>query len=80
MAAVHALYDMCERPEYIESLREEARAAFLANESGWQFDSIKMLKKLDSFFKESMRFNPPDTRKLPRSHPKPFIESYSQIA
>ena len=63
MAAVNALYDMCARPGCIKPLREEAQAALLADGNSWQFSTVKQLKQLDSFFKESLRFNQPDTRK-----------------
>ena len=64
MAAVNALYDICARPEYINSLRDEAHAALSTDGGSWQLSTIKQLKRLDSFFKESLRFTQPDTRKL----------------
>ena len=63
MAAVNALYDMCSRPEYIESLRKEAIATLEEDDQSWQFSTIKKLKQLDAFLKESLRYNQPDTRK-----------------
>ncbi len=64
MAAVHALYDMCAHPDYIEDLRVEAQEALLTDGGSWQLGTIKKLKKLDSFLKESLRFNQPDARRF----------------
>lgn len=72
MVAVGTLYDLCERPEYIESLRTEAQAALKEDGDAWQFSTIKKLRKLDSFMKESMRYNQPDARKFTLlSNPSP---------
>ncbi|RDL34575.1 Uncharacterized protein BP5553_07703 [Venustampulla echinocandica] len=61
MNAVHVLYDLASRPEYVEPLREEIIQ--LIKEEGpwrqWQKPAFSKLKKLDSFMKESQRFNPP---------------------
>jgi hypothetical protein len=62
MAAVHTLYDLCERPEYISDLRAETKLA-LQEDGSWKFTTIKKLRRLDSFMKESMRYNQPDARK-----------------
>lgn len=55
----HALYDLAAHPEYIQPLREELR--MVLSESGGVFvnTTLGKLKKLDSFMKESFRFNPP---------------------
>lgn len=63
MAAVNVLYDLGERPEYLKPLRDEARSAFSTDGNQWQLHTLKQLKLLDSFFKESLRFHPPDTCK-----------------
>jgi hypothetical protein len=65
MATVHALFDLCERPQYINELRKEARTALEEDGGAWKFDTIKNLRRLDSFMKESMRWNRPDARKFP---------------
>ena len=60
-SAVHCLYDLIVRPEYIELIREEVRQ--IVNEDGpwtqWKKPSFAKLKHLDSFMRESQRFNPP---------------------
>ncbi len=58
MNAVHVLYDLAAHPEYIEEIREEIREV-AREDSGWQKTSYAKLRKLDSFIKESQRFNPP---------------------
>lgn len=67
MAAVHALYDMCANPEYIKELRAEAQEALLSDGGSWKLGTVRKLRKLDSFLKESLRFNQPDARKSPWS-------------
>ena len=61
MNAVHVLYDLVARPEYIDPIREEIKG--VAAEDGswtkWQKPSFTKLRKLDSFMRESQRFNPP---------------------
>ena len=58
MNAVHVLYDLAAHPEYIAELRDEIIE--VAHEGGgWQKASYSKLRKLDSFMKESQRFNPP---------------------
>lgn len=63
MAITHAIFDLCVMPEYIEPLRSEAKTA-LAEENGeWKFSTIKRLRRLDSFLKESQRVNQSTFRK-----------------
>ncbi|KAL8711938.1 MAG: hypothetical protein Q9220_003634 [cf. Caloplaca sp. 1 TL-2023] len=57
-AMTHAIYDLCEHPESVECLREEIEQV-LQQDGGWQRNTYKKLDKLDSFLKESQRFNPP---------------------
>lgn len=56
-APAQLIYDLCERPEFIEPLREEALSATgkdgVIDKSGF----LRMVK-MDSFMKESQRFNP----------------------
>ncbi|EOD47369.1 putative cytochrome p450 protein [Neofusicoccum parvum UCRNP2] len=54
----HLVYDLCARPEYIEPLRAEIEQ-MLAEEGGrFTKAGLNRLVKLDSFMKESQRFNP----------------------
>ena len=61
MNAVHVLYDLAAIPGYIEDLREEILQVI--KEDGpwtkWDKNAFYKLKKLDSFMRESQRFNPP---------------------
>ncbi|KAH7322513.1 putative cytochrome P450 [Stachybotrys elegans] len=55
---VHLVYDLCARPEYLEPLREEI-GTMLEQENGhYTKAGLARLVKLDSFMKESQRFNP----------------------
>ena len=58
MCAVHCLYDFASHPHYIEEIRDEIRSV-ASLDGGWQKTSYAKLRKLDSFIKESQRFNPP---------------------
>ena len=61
MNAVHCLYDLIARPEYIEPIREEIRHVILEDGEWmqWQKPAFTKLRKLDSFMRESQRWNPP---------------------
>ncbi|KAF3010115.1 hypothetical protein E8E14_000951 [Neopestalotiopsis sp. 37M] len=59
MNAVHVLYDLAARPHHIAELRDEIRAVVAAKQGRWDKTSYAQLRKLDSFMKESQRFNPP---------------------
>ncbi|CAL5867176.1 uncharacterized protein PFLUO_LOCUS1388 [Penicillium psychrofluorescens] len=58
MNAVHVMYDLAAHPEYLEPLRQEIRTV-AAEPGGWNKSSYGKLRKLDSFLRESQRFNPP---------------------
>ncbi|GAB1319341.1 Ent-kaurene oxidase [Madurella fahalii] len=57
MAITHAIFDLCSMPEYIEPLRSEAQTALARDNGEWKFSTIKKLRRLDSFLKESQRVN-----------------------
>ncbi|KIJ50556.1 hypothetical protein M422DRAFT_245171 [Sphaerobolus stellatus SS14] len=50
-----ALIDIATRPEYIQPFREEIEVAI--KNHGWTKDAVDVMEKLDSFIKESQRFN-----------------------
>lgn len=66
MVTYHALVDLAAHPEYIAPLREEierviAEDGYSVDESGTKKlkkQSFPKLTKMDSFLKESQRFNP----------------------
>jgi cytochrome P450 len=51
----NALFDLATYPQYVQELREEAKAAI--GQDGWSKTAIQKLHKLDSFLRESMRFS-----------------------
>ncbi|KAJ4349461.1 uncharacterized protein N0V89_008076 [Didymosphaeria variabile] len=53
----HLIFDLCSRPEYIEPLRNELKEV-LAADGSFTKASLAKLVKMDSFMKESQRFNP----------------------
>ncbi|MCJ1434735.1 hypothetical protein MMC27_004105 [Xylographa pallens] len=58
MNAVHVIYDLAAHPEYIQALRDEIRQVW-DEDGGLKKTSFVKLRRLDSFLKESQRFNPP---------------------
>lgn len=51
----HALLNLATYPQYCTPLREEA--SVVINEDGWTKTAMTKLVKMDSFLKESQRFN-----------------------
>ncbi|GBE89830.1 Cytochrome P450 monooxygenase paxP [Sparassis crispa] len=51
----HALYHIAANPGYIQPLREEVES--IVKEEGWNKASVSKMLKLDSFMRESQRFN-----------------------
>lgn len=58
-AALQALYDLCSMPHYIQALRAELEEALSISGGVWDLKTTKMMKRMDSFLKESQRLNPP---------------------
>lgn len=68
MNAVHCLYDLVARPEYIEPIRAEITRV-IEEDGGWaqlQKSSFTKLRILDSFMRESQRWNPPSLLSMHR--------------
>ena len=57
MAITHAVFDLCAMPEYVHELRSEVQEALSQDSGVWKFSTIKKLRRLDSFLKESQRLN-----------------------
>lgn len=57
VAITHILYDLCAMPQYVEPLREEITKA-LEEEGALTKKAFLKMSKLDSFMRESQRFNP----------------------
>jgi len=54
-AFTHTLYNLAAMPQYIQPLREEVEA--VVAKDGWSKMSLTKMRKLDSFIRESLRFN-----------------------
>ena len=63
--ATHALFDLAAHPEYLKPLREEVE--IVTKQDGWSKFAVDQMHKLDSFLKESQRFNPIGISKLVHS-------------
>ena len=61
MNAVHCLYDLIAHREFLQPIRDEINQVL--QEDGpwmsWEKSSFSKLRKLDSFMRESQRWNPP---------------------
>jgi ent-kaurene oxidase len=57
VAITHIVYDLCAMPEYVKPLREEVTKA-LEEEGALTKKAFLKMSKLDSFMRESQRFNP----------------------
>ena len=58
----HALFDLAAHPEYIQPLREEIER--VVADEGWTKSAFTHMWKLDSFLKESHRYNGMSFREL----------------
>nr|BAM84045.1 cytochrome P450 monooxygenase [Tolypocladium album] len=58
-AGSHALMDLVSRPQLLEELRDEVLQVLQENGGNWGKQSLSKLWKMDSFFRESQRQNPP---------------------
>jgi cytochrome P450 len=59
-------------PQYVQALREEAREAYNFGDGAFTTAAIQKLSKLDSFIKETMRFNPISVDAFQRKVLQPF--------
>ncbi|KAI0713160.1 cytochrome P450 [Cerioporus squamosus] len=51
----HVIFDLAARPEYLQPLRDEIQS--IVNDEGWTKAAMGKMWKLDSFLKESQRYN-----------------------
>ena len=58
VAVTHILYDLCAMPNYVQSLREEIESALCSEGGRPTKKALLKMSKLDSFMRESQRFNP----------------------
>jgi cytochrome P450 len=66
MSMTHAIFDLIEMPQWLEPLRAEIKSVIPDWNSTSQADLVQ-LRGLDSFLKESQRFNPPGERECLRT-------------
>ncbi|KAJ4251857.1 hypothetical protein NW762_011154 [Fusarium torreyae] len=66
-STTQAIYDLAAHPEYIPILREEIESVPRDENGGFHKDSVIAMEKLDSFLKESQRFNSPDLTTFQRA-------------
>ncbi|KAJ5775865.1 uncharacterized protein N7511_000876 [Penicillium nucicola] len=69
---VQCLYELATRPEYVNLIRQEVIMTLQANNNTWTKEGIDSMKKLDSFIKESHRYNCFDLAGTPRVVKKDF--------
>ncbi|PIL30288.1 cytochrome P450 [Ganoderma sinense ZZ0214-1] len=55
MLVTHVLYHVAEKPELLQSLRDEIQSTISAK-GGWTLDSMKHMWKLDSILRETLRY------------------------
>ncbi|KAI0067894.1 cytochrome P450 [Artomyces pyxidatus] len=72
-AFTHALYHLASKPEYVEALRSEVEKVVAAD--GWTKAAIGKMRKVDSFLRESQRFNGINLLTMRRLVMKPFTFS-----
>ncbi|KAI0320027.1 cytochrome P450 [Amylostereum chailletii] len=73
LSFTHALYHLAAGPEYVKPLREEIES--IVAEERWSKAGFGKMHKLDSFMRESQRFNSLATANLTRFTLKPFTFS-----
>ncbi|KAF5254026.1 hypothetical protein FANTH_1208 [Fusarium anthophilum] len=66
-STTQAIYDLVAHPEYIPILREEVESMPRDQNGNFTKDSTVAMDKLDSFLKESQRFNSPDLTTFQRA-------------
>ncbi|KAJ5885887.1 hypothetical protein N7504_011723 [Penicillium tannophilum] len=69
---VQCLCELATRPEYVNLIREEVTSILEANNNIWTKEGIDSMRKLDSFIKESHRYNCFDLAGTPRVVKKDF--------
>ncbi|KAL5355887.1 cytochrome P450 [Aspergillus floccosus] len=69
---VQCLCELATRPEYVDALREEIVSTLRSHNNTWTKDGIDSMNKLDSFIKETHRYNCFDYAGTPRVVKKGF--------
>ncbi|RGP74498.1 hypothetical protein FLONG3_6057 [Fusarium longipes] len=66
-STTQAIYDLAAHPEYVPILRQEVESLPRDKDGQFNRDSTLAMEKLDSFLKESQRFNSPDLTTFQRA-------------
>ncbi|KAJ5888979.1 hypothetical protein N7495_009020 [Penicillium taxi] len=69
---VQCICELAIRPEYVNLIRQEVVSILKSNNNTWTKEGIDSMKKLDSFIKESHRYNCFDLAGTPRVVKKDF--------
>ena len=73
--STHVLYRLLTNPQYIEPLRQEVEAAVA--EAGWTKDGMDKMRHLDSFLRETQRFDGGGVGVLPSFQSNPVTDAQS---
>jgi cytochrome P450 len=79
LTATNVFYNMAAYPQYVPELREEVRTVLADHGGLYTTSALQSMKKLDSFIKESMRFDPPNAVAFSRKVRKSFTLSDGQV-
>nr|AGN73102.1 P450 monooxygenase-like protein [Epichloe aotearoae] len=71
---VHTIFELATRPEYVKPLRTEIQECFATHGDGTK-EAVDTMHKIDSFIKETQRFNALDASALARLVLKPYTFS-----
>jgi len=72
MTSTNAFYDLAAHPSVASELRQEIASVLSANNGIMSSHALQAMKKLDSFLKESFRFNPPGASVFQRKVRRPI--------
>ncbi|KAF8867032.1 cytochrome P450 [Acephala macrosclerotiorum] len=68
----NVIFDLATYPEYVSILKEEFAEVLKEHEGTWTLEAMAKLKKLDSFIRESLRYNGATTITFQRKTLKPI--------
>ncbi|KAJ5307467.1 hypothetical protein N7476_008123 [Penicillium atrosanguineum] len=69
---MQCLCELATRPEYVNLIRQEVISTIKIHKNTWTKEAVESMKKLDSFIKESHRYNCFDLAGTPRVVKKDF--------
>ncbi|KAK1753823.1 putative cytochrome P450 E-class, group IV [Echria macrotheca] len=78
MTATNAFYNLAAHPEITTDLRSEIRDVLAAHDGVMSAPALQAMKKVDSFLKETLRFDPPGVASFQRKVLRQFTLSSGQ--